>query len=368
MNSLQGVTSEIAEGMIEDLRTGIPPKGYISFFTVGRVQERDQIEDSLSTKDNFHGTLVKANYGSGKTHLLRAIRESALENGYVVSLVTCNARGGVRFNRLNQVMGAICRQMEYPDSTEIGILPLLEKAANSDKTFTGLPSLLRDEIRTLKIWGNYQSGTPRNIYAIQSAVDVFEKPDDARFNPWSPDNYIMTKRVINALEKLARELGYKGVVLLFDEFEDVIQNLIRRDYIEKAYENFFHFLTPYLSSSKSFFAVTPEFVQKSIREFKRGGTYLKEVGEYTLNEATFGEIPTISIAPINLDDLLILSRKITSAHAIAYEWDAEAAASAHKLEGLISKKYFDAGQNHIRTMIQFITTSLDKIWKELHVE
>jgi P-loop Domain of unknown function (DUF2791) len=95
MNSLQGVTSEIAEGMIEDLRTGIPPKGYISFFTVGRVQERDQIEDSLSTKDNFHGTLVKANYGSGKTHLLRAIRESALENGYVVSLVTCNARGGV---------------------------------------------------------------------------------------------------------------------------------------------------------------------------------------------------------------------------------------------------------------------------------
>ena len=67
---------------IESLRKGIPPDGLVREFTVGR---EDEIEDlSSRLKDNV-GTalLLKANYGSGKTHLLRFIREEALENDYL---------------------------------------------------------------------------------------------------------------------------------------------------------------------------------------------------------------------------------------------------------------------------------------------
>lgn len=105
---------------IESLRKGIPPDGLVREFTVGR---EDEIEDlSSRLKDNV-GTalLLKANYGSGKTHLLRFIREEALENDYLVSTVTIDSNSAVRFNRMDQIFCAICRNIEIPSYKQKGL-------------------------------------------------------------------------------------------------------------------------------------------------------------------------------------------------------------------------------------------------------
>ena len=57
-----------------------------------------------------------ANYGSGKTHLLKYIREESLERNYAVSTVTIDSNSGVRFNRMDQIFGAVCRNIEIPQS------------------------------------------------------------------------------------------------------------------------------------------------------------------------------------------------------------------------------------------------------------
>jgi hypothetical protein len=87
----------------------------VRHFTVGRKMEVAQLQAFLQ-ESSACSVLLQANYGSGKTHLLRFLRECALEAGYVVSAVTLDAKSAVRFNRMDQIMGAIFRNIELPSS------------------------------------------------------------------------------------------------------------------------------------------------------------------------------------------------------------------------------------------------------------
>lgn len=115
-----------AQRVIDNLRYGIPPEGYVRHFTVGRSSEIEQLTNRL-IQPHPGALLLKANYGSGKTHLLRFIREEALARGYVVSSVTLDANSAVRFNRMDQIMAAICRGLEVPGKDKRrGIRPFLD--------------------------------------------------------------------------------------------------------------------------------------------------------------------------------------------------------------------------------------------------
>src|SRR5262245_40592341 len=115
-----------AQRVIESLRYGIPPDGHIREFTVGRRSEIAQLTDRLQKKSTG-ALLLKANYGSGKSHLLRLIREHALNAGFAVSSVSLDARANVRFNRMDQVFGAICRNIEVPTALgQKGIRPFFD--------------------------------------------------------------------------------------------------------------------------------------------------------------------------------------------------------------------------------------------------
>lgn len=102
-----------AQHIVEQLRMGIPPSGYTKHFTVGRSHEIEALETSLHG-DGAPVLLLQANYGSGKSHLLRYIRDHALSENFAVSYVTLDAKSGVRFNRMDQIMGAILRNIEIP--------------------------------------------------------------------------------------------------------------------------------------------------------------------------------------------------------------------------------------------------------------
>jgi len=102
-----------AARILEDLRKGIPPSGLVEEFTVGRKDEIRWLDDHL-VDDETYSLLLKANYGSGKSHLLQLIREKALRAEFAVSLVVLDARSGVRFNRMDQIFGAIMRNLRIP--------------------------------------------------------------------------------------------------------------------------------------------------------------------------------------------------------------------------------------------------------------
>ena len=103
---------------VEELRKGIPPLGLIEHFTVGRKSEISELQQHLE-KTDATVLLLKANDGSGKSHLLRLIREKALELRYAVSYVALDAKSGVRFNRMDQILGAILRTVEVPGNGSV---------------------------------------------------------------------------------------------------------------------------------------------------------------------------------------------------------------------------------------------------------
>jgi len=118
----ESLTPIQAERALEDLRKGIPPTGLLEHFTVGRKTEIQWLDDHL-VDDESYSLLLKANYGSGKSHLLQLIREKALNAGFAVSLVVLDAKSGVRFNRMDQIFGRILRnlEIEFEDGTTGGL-------------------------------------------------------------------------------------------------------------------------------------------------------------------------------------------------------------------------------------------------------
>src|SRR5205814_2101071 len=75
------------------------------------------------------------------------------------------------------------------------------------------------------------------------------------------------------LDLIAKASGLRGMVLLFDEFEDVIQNLNRRDFQESAFMNLFRFFGGSRFPGMAYFAVTPDFVRKCKEELLSRGSW-----------------------------------------------------------------------------------------------
>ena len=204
----------------------------------------------------------------------------ALEAGYAVSLVAIDAQGGVRFNRMDTIFGAINRQLKVCGQGQKGVGALLDR-------FTGVISAeLSPEIReirerisskgkwdlsdylkspaiyvALRAWANSEAQSVRDL--IQ---DWFANPDNYRgqrkrlynglvenlrpafrdprreWQFYADDVFAFHtsghRQAWDALadfQVLARAAGLRGFALLFDEFEDVIQNLNRRNLQEAAF-------------------------------------------------------------------------------------------------------------------------------------
>jgi len=254
--------------VIESLRFGIPPSGHIRYFTVGRADELSRLENILR-QQQWGALLIQANYGSGKSHLLRFAGETALSHGYIISHVTVDANSGVRFNRMDQIVAAILRGIEIPD------LP-------SRQEFSGNVRHYLHKISEL--------GTKRDRY------------DQAWY-------------YLNELHQrsMRSSYGFKGLVILFDEFEDVLTNLRDIRYQNTAFQNLFRFYQGTAFQGMSFFAVTPEFCRTSERRISNRGCW-------NSTYAQLYQLPTFQMSPITVEQLYELARRIRHVHKIAYDW------------------------------------------------
>ena len=106
-----------AQNVIESLVYGVPPDNYVRHFTVGRIDEINDLKIRLNN-NQVGALLLKANYGAGKSHLLKFIREIALRENYLISIITLDAKSGIRFNRMDQILGTILRNLEFSSENE----------------------------------------------------------------------------------------------------------------------------------------------------------------------------------------------------------------------------------------------------------
>jgi hypothetical protein len=386
-----------AERVIESLRKGIPPNGFVREFTVGRNDEikalRDQLNNSASNV-----LLLNANYGAGKTHLLRFVREEALTQNYAVSLATVDSGSGVRFNRMDQIFGEICRNIEVPggntskgirsffnllktriderdgefwtelsnnrkwDSSEQLEAPALFVAirawviANSEVADLVVDWLLHpDKYAQRKLYSDLVKALRRR-YLIRDPRAEREFYSDNVFK-FRTQAYAQSWAALRDLHTLARAAGLKGMILLFDEFEDVITNLRNISYEEKAFWNLFYFYAGKRFQGKTFFAVTPEFVEKCKERLLD-----KERWDFDLSR--FDKLPNFEMSPLSQKSLCALAKKIVLVHGLAHDWDPRSFVNGDGLEAMVRVASSTQVMDRTRHTITRIVEHLDDLLTE----
>ena len=355
-------TPHAAEGVIEQLRFGIPPSDVSRDFTVGRDSQIHDLVRSLERTHRKRGLLIHANYGAGKSHLLRVLRELALERGFAVALIVADAQGGVRFNRMDTVFGAVCKEMEIPEHQDKGIGVLFEAYREADESELDQSAIHeRERISNKNKWDFSERLTAPGVYvALRAWVHAGDDrvvQDSVKAWLSNPENYRSQRKLLYRelvtelrshfldtrpewqfyadevflfhtgghrqswdaladLHRLAVCSGYRGLVLLVDEFEDVIQNLPRRNYQQMAFHNLFRFFAGDRFPGRAYFAVTPDFTHKCKRELLGRGVYDFDYGR-------FDKLPFFRLNPIEVGDVFLLARRIREVHGIAYGWNAE---------------------------------------------
>jgi hypothetical protein len=155
------------------------------------------------------------------------------------------------------------------------------------------------------------------------------------------------------LDLVTRLAGYRGLVLLIDEFEDVIQNLSRVDYKQAAFWNLFHFFGGDGFPGLCYFAVTPEFAYKCKAELQKRGIF-----DYDYSR--FERLPVFQMKPIDGKQILELAHLIRDTHATAYGWSARSAVPDDELQQLCNILSSSPAPDRVRQAITGIVKVLDE--------
>ena len=153
------------------------------------------------------------------------------------------------------------------------------------------------------------------------------------------------------------EINYKGLIILIDEFEDVIYNLNNIRYQQSAFWNLFKFFSGDVYNNITFFAVTPGFVNKCKEVLLN-----KEIYHYDYSR--FDSLPSFEMEPLNKEQLKQLSKKIANVHFIAYNWKPDKETIYSQLEDICEESALIKVQDRVRQTIISIVRSLDQLMEE----
>lgn len=388
-----------AEQIVESLRNGIPPSGHLREFTVGRASQIEQLTYGLDHQDDDPRVLLlQANYGAGKTHLLKLVREVALESNYVVAFVTVDSKSNVRFNRMDQVLAGVMRAIEVPGAEGQGVGHLFDAFVNADEdslpdTLVKERAAVTDDDRwsmsqalgsqalwvALRAWhlstapdirdyvSNYLAyswdydSQPRKLHAklVKTLPRKVREPRDERemFRDGSfkfrTTGHQSAWDALNDMRSLALMSGFKGLVLLFDEFEDVIQNMNNIKYERAAFTNLLRLFDERSYDGWAYFAVTPEFSQKCHDR-------LLEKEQYSFPIERFEDLERVRMDPVTKAQFKPLAASIRNVHGIAYEWDAAATFPKQRLDDILNRLYSRSSADQVRQAMVGLVEELDQ--------
>ena len=117
-----------ARRTIEALRYGLVPARRIRELSVGLDEEKSSLQNAFANTKDKGGDVrvVVGEYGAGKSHFFELAAQEALANNFIVATTSLDLRE-VPPNRPQRIYLSLMRSLRFPDSSETGLTPLLEK-------------------------------------------------------------------------------------------------------------------------------------------------------------------------------------------------------------------------------------------------
>ena len=241
-----------ARRTIEALRYGLVPAKRIRELSVGLDEERESLQRAFANMKEHGGDVrvVLGEYGAGKSHFFELAAQEALANNFIVATTSLDLRE-VPPNRPQRIYLSLMRSLRSPDSTEVGLTPLLEKII-AQPNYSEIQDSIRETFFATALH-NYllMRDTPDN--ALDELVDWMsgEKVfiSDVRRNAAFKSKEFKIKSLsqlttaadqycylLNGWGWLATHAGYAGLAVFIDESEHY--SLLNQRGQERA-DNFF---------------------------------------------------------------------------------------------------------------------------------
>ena len=281
---------------VERLRDGLFDPVAVNRLTV----EEDRIKDvfskslkALERGESDHLCICGA-YGQGKSHTITYLNQLALSQGYATSVIQLDSRE-VPFHQFSIVYHSIMKRLCLPDEVKFtnawknwtGKNPLEHLEAMPHRFRMILAAMLcknrrlSSEESSLKKYQNYR---PREYgYCLEKALmghniptthlkSIFKYREVEGYKKQSlscrgNDPYI---QMVRSLGVILKEIGYKGLLLFFDEAESIAQR--RLNHRVKSY----HILDQFFQNNGfvfPIFAFTDDFFDKVNHENYDGETF-----------------------------------------------------------------------------------------------
>ncbi|MCP9494874.1 MAG: ATP-binding protein [Pyrinomonadaceae bacterium MAG19_C2-C3] len=392
MTLTQGEAQHIVRKLGE---SGIPPTRGLEAYTVGIDSLLGTLEDEYLRGYLPDGgssfKLVVGEYGSGKSHFLYRLRDKAWEHGYVVSRTELSPKECPYDNQL-KVYQAVTGNLIYHDAeTESadaqGLEAFLEnhffhtlKTLGIEQTQTSVGLDLRaklwlDTILRFKI----ESPSFRHaIYYYLTAV-AEEKEDDRRLlGAWLRGENVTLKdmrpfsvtekldrsvafKMLRSLAQLIHELGYAGLVLLFDEGDRMVS--IGSSHTEKiACDNLREVIDrcagESLPSSLFVYAVPPYFVTNIAPQYEALSQRISAKVKFSRQNPFSVQISLDHLDYPGEELLRLIGAKLVDVYETAYQMNFDHELQERNIAGLAAGCASLLSTSHRRHFVKSLITML----------
>ncbi len=228
---------------IEALRMGVVPAQNVDRYTVGRRAECAAVEPLFEASRGFR--LVWGEYGVGKTHFLDLLEQMALGRNFVAARLAVDPRE-VSLAHPKRLYQAVVAALRYPDGGR-GLDPLMHRLVDSvehrDPEGSRSSRFFSPYLHALE-WHNEKAQADVRDWLGGGDVEIVALNARLRRIDWRGERLLtlsdfrthgrMYGHMLGTLSSWAKDAGYAGLMILFDEIERI--DALSRDDFRKAAE------------------------------------------------------------------------------------------------------------------------------------
>lgn len=335
--------SKQAQKAISSLKSGVVPNIDLDIICAGRESEMAEFTRCMEITEDG-GSAVKfitGTYGSGKSFLLNLIGQKAIKDNFIVANI--KVEKSFKFNKGEELYYQIMHNLTINDAKSKGtsfeeifdlwINDLKKDKENALIKMNKVISMLNDFNSSFAIaFTSYIKAKNKNDAEMSNAASGWIKGEKnitaslkAKFNVKSNIDKTNYMSFFKAMIQLFNLIGYKGLVVLVDELELIVNE--RSNIREATYENIRNIIdmsaAGEINNCMFVFTGTNELFENEEKGIKTyAALYKRLVSSYDSENIAFRDLrqPVIKIKGLNKADLIKLTKNIINIHSIAYNW------------------------------------------------
>ena len=357
------VPRRIAQTVLNSLKGGVVPRTGLPYVTVGRKHEIDALlhDVDIIAEGGASFRFIVGRYGSGKSFLLRTIRNYVMERDFVVADADLSPERRLQGTR-GQGLATyreLIRNLSTKTRPEGGALTLvLDRWISSVQAQTAAETGL--DVQEASFAAEVDRKIFAVIHSLSELVHGFDfarllslyyrsylHGDDetkAKVVKWFRGEYstktearqdlgvtvIITDddwyEYLKLFASFFRQAGYRGFMIFIDELVNIykIPNSITRQY---NYEKILTMYNDTLQGKAQYLGILMSGTPQSVEDTRRG-IYSYEALRSRLTEGRFSRegardmlAPVIRLDPLSPEEMLVLTEKLADMHAGLYGYE-----------------------------------------------